>query len=58
MGLFNDVLNGKEPTVSEEIRNLSDRELKEIYRNNPYGWSIVKMAQVATEIKRRGLDRL
>ena len=56
MGSLFDVLNGKPIEVTPDIKKLSDRELLRIAKSNPYGWSIIKMAVVAQEIKNRGLD--
>ena|GEM_PF-2816917 len=55
MGLF-EFLNGKEdPTVPDDIKNLPSSELLYIAKENPYGWSIIKMALVMQELKNRGL---
>ena len=54
MGIF-DVLQGKPIDVPSDIKRLSDAELLRIARDNPYNWSVVKLAAVAQELKNRGL---
>lgn len=41
--------------IPDEIKRLSDAELRDIMNNNPYHWSVGKMACVAQEMKNRGL---
>lgn len=50
-----DFLNGGSLTVTDDIKKLSDAQLVNIMKKNPYRWSIAKMAVVAQEIKNRGI---